>query len=301
MTTDGNQPPNNGEAFSLAGLDRAELRTLLARSNRHGAFHLAVHAGLIAVFGWCILARIPSWQILLLPQGILLIFLFAPLHECLHRTAFRSRWCNEVVAMLCGWLLLLPPTWFRHFHLNHHRFTSDPARDPELAVAKPRNRAVYLIHLTGLAVWGAQLQVLLGSTHGRAEDDFIPRKARNRVALEARWFLALYIIAFAAAGQQLLWLWVVPALLGQPFLRAFLLAEHMDCPETTNMLANSRTTLTTAALRFITWNMSYHAEHHALPAVPFHQLPAFHRHTEPYLNARQNGYLNFHRDLWNKL
>ena len=75
----------------------------------------------------------------------------------------------------------------------------------------------------------------------------------------------------------------------------------MDCPESTDMLANSRTTLTTAALRFVTWNMSYHAEHHALPAVPFHQLPAFHRHTDAYLKVRQNGYLKFHRDLWNKL
>lgn len=301
MTTDGSPGLNSREAFSPSRLNKAERRSLLARSNGRGAAHFAVHAGLIVGLGWCILAKVAYWQVLLLPQGIVLIFLFAPLHECIHRTAFRSRWCNDVVAALCGWLLLLPPAWFRHFHLNHHRFTSDPARDPELVVAKPRNRAVYLIHLTGLAVWGAQLQVLLGSTHGRAEDEFIPQKARNRVALEARWFLALYIIAFAAMGEQLLWLWVVPALLGQPVLRAFLLAEHMDCPESTDMLANSRTTLTTAALRFVTWNMSYHAEHHALPAVPFHQLPAFHRHTDAYLKVRQNGYLKFHRDLWNKL
>ncbi len=301
MTMDGTPGLNNGRAFTLAGLDKAELRILLARSNRHGALRLAIHAGLIAVLGWCILAKVPFWPVLLLPQGTLLIFLFAPLHECIHRTAFRSRWCNDVVAALCGWLLLLPPAWFRYFHLNHHRFTSDPARDPELAVAKPRNRPVYLMHLTGLAVWGAQLQALLGSTHGRAEDDFIPQKARNRVALEARWCLALYIIAFAAAGEQLLWVWVVPAFLGQPFLRAFLLAEHMDCPKTTDMLANSRTTSTTAALRFIAWNMSYHAEHHTLPAVPFHQLPAFHHLTQAHLKFRQNGYLNFHRELCRKL
>lgn len=301
MTTAGNLPAHKGETFSAARLSKAERQALLAHSNWRGTLHLAVHGGLIAVIGWCILAQVPFWQILLLPQGILLIFLFAPLHECTHRTVFRSAWCNDAVAALCGWLLLLPPAWFRHFHLNHHRFTNNPARDPELAVAKPGNRAAYLIHLSGLPVWAGQIQVLLGNTHGRAADSFIPRKARNRVALEARWFLALYVIAFAAMGGQLLWLWVVPALLGQPFLRAFLLAEHMACPETANMLANSRTTLTTAAVRFIAWNMSYHAEHHALPAVPFHQLPAFHRHTRAHLKVRQNGYLDFHRDLWHRL
>jgi fatty acid desaturase len=263
--------------------------------------HLAIHGGLIAIFGALILVKVPLWQALLLPQGILVIFLFAPLHECIHRTAFRHKWCNDAVAALCGWLLLLPPVWFRHFHLNHHRFTNNPSRDPELAVPKPDSRTAYLAHLTGLAVWATQIQVLLGNTHGRASDTFIPKKARNRVAMEARWFLALYVIAFAAAGEGLLWIWVVPALIGQPFLRAFLLAEHFGCPQVADMMANSRTTFTVAPVRFITWNMCYHAEHHALPVVPFHRLPAFHDHTQPYLKQTADGYLSLHRQVWDDL
>ena len=67
------------------------------------------------------------------------------------------------------------------------------------------------------------------------------------------------------------------SLLGQPFLRAYLLAEHARCPHVANMLENTRTTFTTALVRLIAWNMPFHAEHHAYPAVPFHKLPRFPR------------------------
>ena len=275
--------------------DKARWRALVARSNGPAALRLAVHGGLIAALGGLIGARIPLWPLLLLPQGLLLIFLFAPLHEAVHRTAFRTRWCNDLLALVCGWLLVLPPTWFRHFHLSHHRFTNDPARDPELAANKPECRRDYIIHMSGLPTWWAQMRGLLANALGRNRDRFIPRKAHRRVTVEAAWFLAGYAIAYQTAGEQLLWLWAVPVLIGQPFLRAFLLAEHRGCAEVPDMLANSRTTLTAPALRLLSWNMSYHAEHHAQPAVPFHRLSDLHAFARPHLQVLQHGYLDLHK------
>jgi fatty acid desaturase len=283
-------------------LSKAQRQTLLARSNRRGALQLAGHAGLVLIIGGLIQARIPYWPVLLLPQGILVMFLFCAMHESIHRTAFRTEWCNDVVATVCGWLVALPPIWFRHFHIYHHRFTNDPARDPELATAKPGSRAVYLWHLTGLPTWWSRIPVLVSNALGRNRDSFVPDKARAAVAAEARWFLALYAIALtgslAMASDLLLWTWVVPALIGQPFLRAYLLAEHTDCAEVADMFANTRTTYTSAVVRFIAWNMPYHIEHHALQAVPFHKLPEFHRHTRPYLRVTENGYFKVHRRIW---
>ena len=36
---------------------------------------------------------------------------------------------------------------------------------------------------------------------------------------------------------------------------------------------------------FLAWNMPYHAEHHAFPAVPFHNLPAVNRLIAPRLKT----------------
>ena len=34
-------------------------------------------------------------------------------------------------------------------------------------------------------------------------------------------------------------------------------------------------------VRFLAWNMPYHAEHHLFPNIAFHNLPEAHRHLRP--------------------
>jgi fatty acid desaturase len=65
-------------------------------------------------------------------------------------------------------------------------------------------------------------------------------------------------------------------LLGQPPLRAYLLAEHTGCTLDRNGLTNTRTTLTSAAVRLLMWDMPSHAEHHLFLSIPFHRLKDAH-------------------------
>ena len=85
-------------------------------------------------------------------------------------------------------------------------------------------------------------------------------------------------------------------LLGFPFLRLYLLAEHGRCPSVANMFENTRTTMTTRAVRLLAWNMPYHAEHHAWPAVPFHKLPEVHDLAAAHLKRVSPGYGAFLRE-----
>ena len=282
-------------------LTKETWRPLLVKSDGPALVRLVIHVGLVLFLATIISFRPPYWPALVILQGVTLIFLFAPLHECIHNTAFKSTWCNRLVAIACGWLLLLPPTWFRYYHLNHHRFTNDPARDPELITPKPLNRRDHLIYMTGLTTWWRQLLVLLRNAFGQNRDDFIPRKAHRRITLEAALFIAAYGIAYQIIGDAVYWSWVLPALIGQPFLRAFLLAEHLNCPNVRNMTENSRTTITNVVVRWLTWNMSFHVEHHCQPAVPFHKLPLLHRHLRSQLEVTQKGYFHLNRNHWSRL
>ena len=235
----------------------------------------------------------------MLPQGILIIFLFTQLHEALHRTAFATGWMNEAVARFCGLLIVLPPDWFRYFHFAHHRHTQDPEKDPELAVPKPETVPQYLFYVSGVPVWAAHISTLVRNALGCNADAFVPEAGRRKVAREARIMLVLYAlvaaVSVAAGSVEPLFLWIVPALLGQPFLRLYLLAEHGRCPFVANMFENSRTTFTNRLVRRIAWNMPYHAEHHAIPTVPFHRLPELHALSREYLCQTENGYVRFHR------
>lgn len=284
------------DAF-LRSLPPATRAALTARADRPGLARLALHLGAVAALGTGIALAPPYWPLLLLPQGVLVIFLFTAMHEAAHRTAFASPGLNAAVERLAGFLLLLPPEWFRLFHFAHHRHTQDPERDPELAAPKPESWPAYIAHISGLPHWASAAKTLIRNALGRNADGFVPAAARSTIAREARVMLALYALlagaSLAAGSALLLWVWIVPALIGQPFLRLYLLAEHGRCPLVADMFENSRTTFTNRAIRLLAWNMPYHAEHHAWPAVPFHRLPELHRLTAPHLRTTEAGYARF--------
>jgi fatty acid desaturase len=235
-------------------------------------------------------------------HGVVLIFLFTPLHECIHRTAFASRRLNDGIGFVLGALILLPREYFRLFHFAHHRFTQDPARDPELAYPKPQTLKQWLWHVSGLPYWIGQSRLVISQARGKAEGDFIGNdRQRQDVIREARLILALYAIVLVASlilrSDAALIYWVLPAILGQPFLRVYLLAEHALCPETPDMLENTRTTYTNGLVRFLAWNMPYHIEHHAFPAVPFHALPQLNAAIADKLKTTAPGYVEVQRQI----
>ncbi|MEZ5810538.1 MAG: fatty acid desaturase [Rhizobiaceae bacterium] len=285
----------------IAGLSAADRADLTGREDGPALVRLAVHGGLIVALGAAIALGVPLWWLLILPQGILIVFLFTLLHEAVHETVFKTGFLNRAAALVSGFLVFIPPVWFRYFHFAHHRHTHDPERDPELASPKPATLWQYAGYLSGVLFWRSMATVLIVNALGRGGDAYVPDKARGRVVSEARRFLAAYMalaaISAAAGSALLFWVWVLPALIGQPFLRAYLLAEHALCPHVANMLENTRTTFTNRIIRFIAWNMPYHAEHHAYPAVPFHKLPRFHDHVRAHLAVTENGYVRFHRRM----
>jgi fatty acid desaturase len=283
--------------------ERDSLLRLAVRSDVKGLAQLVCHLCALLVSGALVWeARASAWlPPAMLVHGVTLVFLFAPLHESIHWTAFRSRRLNDIVACACGALLLLPPGYFRAFHFAHHRHTQDPARDPELASAKPRTLRAYLWHVSGLPYWRERIATTVRHACARVDEPFIGARQRPRIVREARLLLGVYLLALlgsiAAGSAALLYLWVVPVLLGQPVLRLYLLAEHTGCPLVANMLENSRTTLSLAPLRRLAWNMPYHAEHHACPALPFHALPAAHRLLRARIAVQASGYVAVHREI----
>ena len=252
------------------------------RSDRSGLLRLVGHLGTLTVTGT---ALVRCWSTLwvvpiVAAHGFVLVFLFCAEHECVHRTAFRARRANDAVAAGIGVLLLLPSTWFRLFHAAHHRFTQDPLQDPELDGWKPASRSGIVLQMTGLLYWKAMGQVVVNVARGRAEATWLPSGHRRRVVRQVRATLVLYVALVVGSVATRSWvvvqLWLLPALVGQPFLRWYLLAEHTGCPTGQGIVAGTRTTLTNPLMRFFAWNMPFHREHHAHPQVPFHALPSLH-------------------------
>jgi fatty acid desaturase len=280
-----------------------ELRTLLQRSDGPGMRRLAVHLGLIGAAAAGVYAARGTygvWPAMAL-LGLFEVLLFAPHHEATHDTPFRSRWPTRWVGAIAGFLLILPPKAFRAFHIAHHRHAQDPVRDPELTADEPLTGARYAWRLTGIPLWIANVRELVATAAGRADRPWISPPMRPAIVREARTYLGAY--ALTALGAVLarttvpLWLWIGPVLLGQPALRHLLLAEHAGCPRVADPWTNTRTTLAAAPLRYLFWNMNYHAEHHLVAGVPFHALPRLHALVGTRFANVARGYPEAHREI----
>ncbi len=295
-------------AIAIRGLDRETVRRLSRRSDAHGFLQLTVHVSLLCATGFLLWAsRGHPWLApALVVHGVVLSFLFCALHESIHRTAFASRWPNELVGWICGALLILPPEYFRFLHFAHHRFTQDPARDPELAQPSPSSALSYLWRVSGLPYWYDRLTATLRhALTGRVDETFVPSGKAALIVREARILWGCYLCVIAASlyfrRADALIYWVLPAILGQPFLRLFLLSEHIGCALTDDMFANTRTTYTNAAVLLLTWRMPYHAEHHCFPSVPFHALAKLNVLVGKRTQVTAPGYFTLHRSLLRQL
>ena len=279
------------------------LKQLSQKSDFKGLIQLCTHLFFLMVTGLAI--SLASGGIYLfmamLLHGIVLIFVFSPLHETIHYTAFKSRWLNNVVAAVFGFALFLPFQYFRSYHYVHHRHTQDPDKDPELIDKKPFTKAGFLWYLSGLPTWRWHLKMIWLHALGQVDEPYLEKRSHPKIINEARIHLAVYLFLILTSlfteGSWLFWYWILPALLGQPFLRLYLMAEHSDCDLGVNMLENSRTTYASPVINFLAWNMPYHAEHHYLASVPFHALPALHAYTGQSVKFRGNGYWRVLRDI----
>lgn len=286
----------------LKSLPLDEKKQLISLTNRHGTVQLGGHLGLIGLMAAGQFAFDGVLGALALTgQGIAMCFLFCAMHEASHGTAFRTKRLNQLVGLGVGFLLFMGPRWFSYFHSAHHRFTHDEARDPELASPKPDGWRSYVTYLSGAAIWKGAVLTLGRNALWLSKEAYVPEAARVLVRREARLMLGAYGLVIGGGlifmPSVLFWYWFVPVIVGQPFLRLFLLAEHANCPHEPDMLANSRTIYTNRLVLFLSWHMSYHSAHHSFPAVPFHKLARFHHHIKAHIRHSADGYGGFHRQM----
>src|SRR5260370_690007 len=110
-------------------------------------------------------------------------------------------------------------------------------------------------------------------------------------------YAALIAGSLALGTTVVLFTWFIPLLVGLPFLRLYLMCEHTLCPNSDDGFANTRTTLSNPIVRFLMWNLPYHAEHHLFPNIAFHNLPEAHRHLRPHLKYIATGYIPAQSDI----
>ena len=293
-------------------LDRDLLRSLQKREDFPSIVHLSLQLGafVIAIGLVVYVAPVPLMAFLAaLALGAIWTALFAPFHECAHQTAFLTRRFNTVGAWLTGIPFGMAPTVYREFHFEHHRYTHDPDKDPELAgpgafAEWPRAPLAWAMMIAGL--WLLWLKVRLmfrlalsSSAHTKLPPPFDDPDLHSTFIRESRivasvWGVLAILALIGVRGAG----WVVFALVPCHVLQAiWLTTEHKGLPHGGTIISRTRTIYTSTFVQWWLWNMNYHTEHHAWPSIPWHALPAVHQRIAGNLEHESWGYLRLQRDV----
>jgi fatty acid desaturase len=286
-------------------LDRELLRSLQARTDLDSTLRLSLQ---VAAFAGCAAAIVVFADRpliaapLALALGGITASLFAPFHECIHQTAFRSRSANRAAAWIAGIPFCVAPSVYRAFHFAHHRHTQDPERDPEImgdpaALSPwPHNSAQWL------RVWSGAIYLplraltfkLAVTPPSKAED---PLQARESLVVAGCWIALAIAAALGVPGAA----WILLGMaLSHFFHGTWLPTEHTGLPHEGTIFARTRTMHPSRFVKWWIWNMNYHAEHHAWPAIPWHRLPEAHRHVAAHVEQQGGAYWRLHADAFRK-
>lgn len=236
---------------------------------------------------WSLIALVSVWN------GMLMIGMGVLSHDAVHGVLFRSRFWNEVWGGLLAAMVLIPLQANRQFHMEHHRYSHQPGRDPE----NPMHQSSFLFALVlgPFVALYAQYRVLFamamrGEIVAVLKDVFFIGTA-----------LAIYFVLLPALGVSLL-LTFGPTWLALPLVFSIrALADHYGIPpvvaeatagEDANGGANVRqqlsgwVVLTPLWLQWLWSHVNYHEVHHKYPYLSHQYLPqafAASRGRYPYL------------------
>jgi fatty acid desaturase len=267
-------------------VDKKVRKQLTRRSDLIGLAYLGGHFSAIGCTGALVYLSYGTFLILpaMFVHGIVLACLFAPMHECSHGTAFRSRWLNEFSYRLVSLVYISQPTWYRYRHAVHHTYTQIQGKDPAMVLPSPTTWQHYLEQIVGWRFWTTFPVAITKHALGtmRPQDSwYIPKGDLPRIYYEARFMIAAYsavaAIAIYFGSFAPLIYWLLPRMMGEPLQRVWRIAEHKGCDEGPDVRTNTRSTQANFVMRALCWNMPFHSEHHVCPQIPFFALPALNK------------------------
>lgn len=200
-------------------------------------------------------ALVPLWSCTV-ASTLCAYWLFTPFHDATHGALGQSKRLNEFVGHSCAVVLMAPFAAWCYTHLEHHKHTNHPERDPD--------------HYAGRGpAWLMPLRWLTNDAYF-----FLWMKKREGGTV---FYLGLWVVAIAlmCSGHTLavLFCWIIPARITTGLVTlVFSYLPHRPHAVTAKENRYQATRIMLApglSALFVCHN--YHLIHHLYPGVPFYR------------------------------
>lgn len=231
---------------------------------------------------------LPLWAgFLIATANVTLSYL--PSHEAQHdiiaRPGAKLRWLNELVGHLSTIPLVIPYKMLKLTHLEHHKHTNDPERDPDYGT-----KANGPLH----AIWKSIQNRQPGGKDGtdkyasvlvEMDTDESKRALLTGILWTAGFYAVLFAMAWSGYALEAALLWWLPRHIGLTYIQYYLSwAPHHPGKET-GRYTNTR------SFKSILGNvgslgMQFHIVHHLHPRIPLFRTGPAYWEMKPILEAR---------------
>ena len=294
-------------------INSKRLKELSKRSDTPGLVHFAIYFASLIFFGYLSYAFWGTWFFLLFFFIYSTIYTFgvANTHETVHRTAFKTRWINEVFCYISFFQLHSEPLSFRWSHTFHHSKTlqTEGEYDHEIEVSRPTDLIRFFLKFVPLTdlfyihqssfVNIAKLAFGIMSLSNKIT---APKDQQKKITRNARFLLLIwFLIILVSIYFNTLWpiiFYFLPPFVGRPIHFAVNVTQHLAAKlDTKDHRLSTYTVILNPILSFYYWHMEYHIEHHMFPMVPSYNLKKLRQEIDKQLPKPFNGLFDFYKKV----
>ena len=292
-------------------LDRNKLKDLSQRKDLPGLIHFFFYFLFLFISGYLAYITWGTWWSLFFffIYGTIYAFSVANWHETVHRTAFKTRWINEIFYHTSSFMCDFEGFRWRWSHTFHHTYTlqTEGDYDHEIQISRPTELFWFFLNyipFTDLLYPHRLIKYeVLKHAFGKLApvvNISVPKNQKKKIIWNSRLYVLIWINIFVFSfyiGSILPILYIIlPTYYGKPIWFAVNVTQHLGAAiDTKDHRLSSYSLKINPILSFLYWKMEYHLEHHMFPMVPSYNLKKLQNEIKDQLPKPFNGLYDFYK------
>ncbi len=294
-------------------IDKKKLKELSRRSDYQGLIHFFFYFLFLFVSGYLAYLTIDSlWSILFFfIYGTIYSFSVSNWHETVHRTAFRTRWINEIFYHISSFMCDFEGFRWRWSHTFHHTYTlqTEGEYDHEIQISRPTELFWFFLNYIPLSdlLFPHRLIKFEVLKHAFGKLTPVvkvsaPESQKKKIIWNSRlyvsiWLGVIMLSYFTGSILPIIYI-ILPTYYGKPLWFAVNVTQHLGAAINKKDHRLSTYSLKiNPILSFLYWKMEYHLEHHLFPMVPSYNLSNLQNEIKDQIPQPFNGLFRFYRSV----
>ena len=303
----------DSSSWFIPKIDRKKLKALSKRSDWPGLIHFTIYYFSLFVFGYLSYLFWGSvlFFLFFFIYSAIYAFVVANWHETVHRTAFKTRWINEIFYYISCFQSHSEPTSLRWSHSFHHSNTlkTQDQYDHEIEVSRPTDLLKFFLKFIPLSdffyIHQSPFVNIIKLSLGVISPTMkvaSPKGEWQKIIRNARIYFFLWTIIIIFSYLINSWwpiiFYFLPTFIGRPVHFAVNVTQHLAAKfDSKDHRLSTHTIILNPVLSFYYWHMEYHIEHHMFPMVPSYNLKKLRKEIEDDLPAPFYGLFDFYKKV----